>query len=206
MPLKLALVVRRNGYRDCRYGASITFESNTSVTKVRSTFLIGCCRFRAHVAGSGRSFVSKVGQESQLCRVREYVVVADHPADMILGTSFSQGGPKVVVSLTRMKILSVLLFSCVVAAGVSNSGPSFAGTQSEKLDTGSVEYSSRSRAIGRREAIRIAERNGIWRVRHANLRGLHWVVTGDTHRRRDVLRLTIDQRTGRVLSRRYIHF
>jgi hypothetical protein len=30
-------------------------------------------------------------------------------------------------------------------------------------------------------------------------------VTGQTRRGRDVLRLTIDARTGRVVGRRYIH-
>lgn len=59
--------------------------------------------------------------------------------------------------------------------------------------------------ISRREAIRIAERNGMIRVRDANLVGRLWVVTGETRRRRDVMRLTIDARTGRVVGRRYIH-
>lgn len=59
--------------------------------------------------------------------------------------------------------------------------------------------------VSRREAIRIAERNGMIRVREASLVGRLWVVTGETRRRRDIMRLTIDARTGRVVGRRYIH-
>ena len=77
--------------------------------------------------------------------------------------------------------------------------------QSLTIDRDGVRIDRRSRRVDRREAIRIAQRNGINRVRNANLRGSHWVVTGETRRGRDVLRLTIDARTGRVAGRRYIH-
>jgi hypothetical protein len=76
--------------------------------------------------------------------------------------------------------------------------------QSLTIDRDGVRIDRRSRRVDRREAIRIAERNGINRVRNASLRGPDWVVTGETRRRRDLLRLTIDARTGRVIGRRYV--
>lgn len=82
---------------------------------------------------------------------------------------------------------------------------STASAQSLTIDRDGLRIDRRSHRVDRREAIRIAERNGIRRVRNVDLRGSHWVVTGDTRRRRDILRLTIDSRTGRVLGRRYIH-
>ena len=80
-----------------------------------------------------------------------------------------------------------------------------ATAQSVTIDRDGVRIDRRSRGIDRREAIRIAERNGVRRVRGAELRGRYWVVTGEARRGRDILRVTIDARTGRVIGRRYIH-
>jgi len=80
-----------------------------------------------------------------------------------------------------------------------------AAAQSVTIDREGVRIDRRSGRVTRREAIRIAQRNGMTRVRHADLRGRHWVVTGESRRRRDLMRLSIDARTGRVIGRRYIH-
>ena len=77
--------------------------------------------------------------------------------------------------------------------------------QSLTIDRDGIQIDRRSRRVDRREAVRIAQRNGINRVRGTELRGRHWVVTGETRRGRDILRLTIDARTGRVVGRRYLH-
>jgi hypothetical protein len=77
--------------------------------------------------------------------------------------------------------------------------------QSVTIDRDGVRIDRRSRGVDRREAIRIAQRNGIHRVRDARMLGRQWIVSGETRRRRDILRLTIDARSGRVLGRRYIH-
>jgi hypothetical protein len=82
---------------------------------------------------------------------------------------------------------------------------STATAQSVTIDRDGVRIDRRSRRIDRREAVRIAQRNGVSRVRGADLRGRYWVVTGETRRGRDILRVTIDARTGRVAGRRYIH-
>jgi hypothetical protein len=74
--------------------------------------------------------------------------------------------------------------------------------QSVTIDRGGIRIDRRSR-VDRREAIRIAERNGIHRVRDASLRARDWIVRGETRRGRNLLRLTIDARTGRVVERRY---
>ena len=75
--------------------------------------------------------------------------------------------------------------------------------QSVTIDRDGVRIDRRSRRIDRREAIRIAQRNGIDRVRDVSLRGRDWIVRGETRRRGDLLRLTIDARSGRVVGRRY---
>jgi hypothetical protein len=83
---------------------------------------------------------------------------------------------------------------------------STATAQSVTIDRDGVRIDRRSsRRVDRREAVRIAQRNGVSRVRGADLRGRYWVVTGETRRGRDILRVTIDARTGRVAGRRYIH-
>jgi hypothetical protein len=74
--------------------------------------------------------------------------------------------------------------------------------QSVTIDRGGIRIDRRSR-VDRREAIRIAERSGIHRVRDASLRGRDWIVRGETRRGRNLLRLTIDARSGRVVERRY---
>jgi hypothetical protein len=103
----------------------------------------------------------------------------------------------------------VLLLAFVVAAlclGESGTPIISTGTaQSLTINRDGIQIDRRSRRIDRREATRIAQRNGISRVRAVDLRGRHWVVTGDTRRGRDILRLTIDARTGRIAGRRYIH-
>ena len=76
--------------------------------------------------------------------------------------------------------------------------------QSLTIDRDSIRIDRRPR-VDRREAERIAHRNGIDRVRDASFRGRYWTVSGETRRRRDLLRLTIDGRSGRVVGRRYIH-
>jgi hypothetical protein len=103
----------------------------------------------------------------------------------------------------------VLLLTFVVAALFlgETSAPiiSTEAAQSVTIDRDGIQIDRRSRRVDRREATRIAQRNGIHRVRTVDLRGRHWVVTGETRRGRDILRLTIDARTGRVAGRRYIH-
>lgn len=102
--------------------------------------------------------------------------------------------------------LPVFFAVAILCIGESNTPTAPAAfAQSLTIDRDGVRIDRRSRRVDRREAIRIAERNGIIRVRNVDLRGSHWVVTGETRRRRDILRLTIDARTGRIVGRRYIH-
>lgn len=105
-----------------------------------------------------------------------------------------------------MKRVSILTLAILVLCLGAPATPvvSTALAQSLTIDRDGVRIDRRSRRIDRREAIRIAERNGIDRVRDANLRGRDWIVSGETRRRRDLLRLTIDARSGRVVGRRYI--
>jgi hypothetical protein len=106
-----------------------------------------------------------------------------------------------------MKKILLLAFVVVALCLGESSTPviSTATAQSVTIDRDGVQINRRSRRVDRREATRIAQRNGINRVRAADLRGRYWVVTGGTRRGRDILRLTIDARTGRVAGRRYIH-
>jgi hypothetical protein len=76
--------------------------------------------------------------------------------------------------------------------------------QSVTIDRDGVRIDRRGR-IGRQDATRIARRNGVNHIRNVDRRGRYWVVTGETRRGRDILRLTIDARNGRVIGRRYIH-
>jgi len=103
----------------------------------------------------------------------------------------------------------VLLSSFVVALffiGESSTSVISTGTaQSLTINRDGIQIDRRSRRVDRREAVRIAQRNGVSRVRAADLRGRYWVVTGETRRGRDILRLTIDARNGRIAGRRYIH-
>ena len=106
-----------------------------------------------------------------------------------------------------MKKVLLLAFA-VAALCLGESGTpviSTATAQSVTIDRDGIQINRRSRRVDRREATRIAQRNGVNRVRAADLRGRYWVVTGETRRGRDILRLTIDARTGRVAGRRYIH-
>ncbi len=104
------------------------------------------------------------------------------------------------------KILAFgLVTGAVFLAELTPRVVSSATAQSLTIDRDGVRIDRRSHRVSRSEAIRIAQRNGLSRVRHADLRGRHWVVTGESRRRRDFLRLTIDARTGRVIGRRYIH-
>ena len=104
----------------------------------------------------------------------------------------------------QTKLLAVAIIALSMAE-IPSSFVSTAAAQSVTIDRDGIQLDRRSRGVDRREAIRIAERNGINRVRGTELRGRYWVVTGDTRRRRDIMRLTIDARTGRVVGRRYIH-
>lgn len=104
------------------------------------------------------------------------------------------------------KILAfVLVIGAAFFAELTPCVVSSATAQSVTIDRDGVRTDRRSRRVSRSEAIRIAQRNGLSRVRHADMRGRYWVVTGESRRRRDFLRLTIDARTGRVIGRRYIH-
>jgi hypothetical protein len=76
--------------------------------------------------------------------------------------------------------------------------------QSVTIDRDGVRIDRRGR-IDRQDATRIARRNGVNRIRSVDRRGRYWVVTGEARRGRDILRLTIDARSGRVVGRRYIH-
>ncbi|WP_213290203.1 hypothetical protein [Bradyrhizobium sp. sGM-13] len=103
------------------------------------------------------------------------------------------------------KVLAVLLaasFLCL-AELLSPVIPN-AVAQSVTIDRDGVRIDRRGR-IDRQDAIRIARRNGVDRLRNVDRRGRYWVVTGETRRGRDILRLTIDARSGRVIGRRYIH-
>ncbi|WP_210312101.1 hypothetical protein [Afipia massiliensis] len=102
--------------------------------------------------------------------------------------------------LAFVLVAAALLFAELTPRLVSS-----ATAQSVTIDRDGVRIDRRSHRVGRSEAIRIAQRNGVSRVRHADMRGRYWVVTGESRRRRDILRLTIDARTGRVIGRRYIH-
>lgn len=104
---------------------------------------------------------------------------------------------------TAPLLIAVLAILCICEPALPIAPPAVA--QSLTIDRDGVRIDRRSRRVDRREAIRIAERNGVRRVRNVDLRGSHWVVTGETRHRRDILRLTIDARTGRVIGRRYIH-
>ena len=106
-----------------------------------------------------------------------------------------------------MKKILLLTFAVAALCLGESATPviSTATAQSVTIDRDGIQINRRSRRIDRREAVRIAQRNGVTRVRAADLRGRHWVVTGETRRGRDILRLTIDARTGRVAGRRYIH-
>ena len=106
-----------------------------------------------------------------------------------------------------MKKVLLLTFA-VAALCLGETGTpviSTATAQSVTIDRDGIQINRRSRRIDRREAVRIAQRNGVSRVRSTDLRGRYWVVTGETRRGRDILRLTIDARTVRVAGRRYIH-
>lgn len=103
---------------------------------------------------------------------------------------------------TRLLAVAIIAFSL---AEIPTPLLPTAAAQSVTIDRDGVRIDRRSRGIDRRDAIRIAERNGMSRVRSAERRGRYWVVTGETRRRRDIMRLTIDDRTGRVVGRRYIH-
>ena len=103
------------------------------------------------------------------------------------------------------KVLAVVLAAAFLSlAELPSPVISNAVAQSVTIDRDGVGIERRGR-IGRQEAIRIARRNGVSRIRDADRRGRFWVVTGETRRSRDILRLTIDARTGRVAGRRHIH-
>jgi hypothetical protein len=103
------------------------------------------------------------------------------------------------------KVLAVLLAASALSlAELLSPVISSAVAQSVTIDRDGVRIDRRGR-IDRQDAIRIARRNGVDRVRDVDRRGRYWVVTGETRRSRDILRLTIDARSGRVVGRRYIH-
>jgi len=56
------------------------------------------------------------------------------------------------------------------------------------------------RDIDRRDAIEIARYHGVGRVWNADRRGPRWIVTGDARRGPGALRVTIDARSGNVIS------
>jgi hypothetical protein len=103
------------------------------------------------------------------------------------------------------KVLAVVLAALFLSlAELPSPVISNAVAQSVTIDRDGVRIDRRGR-IDRQDAIRIARRNGVDRIRNVDKRGRYWVVTGETRRGRDILRITIDARTGRVLGRRYIH-
>ena len=105
-----------------------------------------------------------------------------------------------VMKRTSTLILAILVL-CLGAPATPTVSTALA--QSVTIDRDGIRIDRRSRGIDRREAIRIAQRNGIHRVRDASLRGRDWIVRGETRRRRELLRLTINARSGRVVGRRY---
>jgi hypothetical protein len=56
------------------------------------------------------------------------------------------------------------------------------------------------RNVDRQDAIAIARRNGVGAVRNVNQNRGDWVVVGDARRGRGMLRVRIDNRSGRVLG------
>lgn len=105
-----------------------------------------------------------------------------------------------------IKILAFALVAVTVFfADLTPRVVSSAHAQSVAVHRDDMRSIRRVHRINRSEAIRIAQRNGLGRVRHAEMRGRYWVITGEGRRRRDLLRLTIDARTGRVIGRRYFH-
>jgi hypothetical protein len=56
------------------------------------------------------------------------------------------------------------------------------------------------RDVDRRDAVHIAQRNGVGRVWDVDRRGGRWIVRGDNRRGPGGLRVTIDSRSGRVLN------
>jgi len=104
------------------------------------------------------------------------------------------------------RAITLILISLALCLGApATSTVSTALAQSVTIDRDGVRIDRRSRRIDRREAVRIAQRNGIDRVRDARLRRRDWIVLGETRRRRDLLRLTINAASGRVVGRRYIN-
>jgi hypothetical protein len=101
-------------------------------------------------------------------------------------------------------LVVVFAASFLSLAALPSSVIPVAVAQSVTIDRDGVRIDRRGR-IDRQDAVRIARRNGVDRIRNVDRRGRYWVVTGETRRGRDILRLTIDARTGRVVGRRYIH-
>jgi hypothetical protein len=56
------------------------------------------------------------------------------------------------------------------------------------------------RELDRRDAVQIAQRHGVSRVRSVDRRRGAWVVTGEARRGPGLLRVTIDGRSGRVIG------
>ena len=77
-----------------------------------------------------------------------------------------------------MKRASTLILAILVLYLGAPATPtvSTALAQSVTIDRDGVRFDRRSRGINRREAIRIAERHGIDRVRDASLRGRDWML------------------------------
>lgn len=67
---------------------------------------------------------------------------------------------------------------------------SSANAQSVTIDRDGMRIDRRSHRVSRSEVvIRRARRNGIGRVRHADMRGRYWIITDESRHRRDFLRL-----------------
>ncbi|XIA64531.1 hypothetical protein ACFIOY_37830 [Bradyrhizobium sp. TZ2] len=80
------------------------------------------------------------------------------------------------------KVLAVLLAALFLSlAELLSPVISIAVAQSVTIDRDGVRIDRRGR-IDRQDAIRIARRNGVDRVRNVDRRGRDWVVTGETRR------------------------
>lgn len=98
------------------------------------------------------------------------------------------------------------LSSALLVAGIAIASLGIASVASPKTSAALAQsanargnHSSRHE-FNRGEAIHIANLNGVSRVRHVERRGRYWIVLGETHGGRNLMRVQIDARSGRVVG------
>jgi hypothetical protein len=168
--------------------------------RIRSSLPMSANSFRA----SPTTPVTKVDRTLDATRVAVFVSLHCSSCERkALHTSQAWCAPcerSPAVKRTHGFVLLILLSSLAPVAPTIS--PALA--QSITINRDGIKIERRSSRINRAEATRIARRHGIDRVIDSYLRGRYWTVTGETGRRRELLRLTIDERNGRVVGRRYI--